>query len=91
MNARLEDGIPRRRPWSRESGTGASTTAWTRPPIERLLTVPAEGNQIIVAAAAREESLTRTFRATSLPMPGLVADGVSTHGRGQPTPSANAS
>jgi AcrR family transcriptional regulator len=42
-----------------------------------LLAGLCEGNQIIAAAADREEALTRTFHAITLLMSGLTADGVS--------------
>ncbi|MET7699597.1 TetR/AcrR family transcriptional regulator [Streptomyces sp. NPDC005485] len=42
-----------------------------------LLAGLCEGNQIIAAATDRESALTRTFRAISLLMSGLAAEGVS--------------
>jgi AcrR family transcriptional regulator len=42
-----------------------------------LLAGLCEGNQIIAAAADREDALTRTFHAITLLMSGLAADGVS--------------
>ncbi|MGP4083971.1 hypothetical protein [Streptomyces sp. KR55] len=39
-----------------------------------------EGNQILAAAADREDALARTFRAITLLMSGLAADGVGAHG-----------
>ncbi|WP_329333706.1 TetR family transcriptional regulator [Streptomyces sp. NBC_01352] len=42
-----------------------------------LLAALCEGNQIIAAAADREDALTRTFRAITLLMSGLAADGIS--------------
>jgi AcrR family transcriptional regulator len=45
-----------------------------------LLAALCEGNQIIAAAADREEALTRTFHAITLLMSGLAADGISARG-----------
>ncbi|WP_406437339.1 TetR family transcriptional regulator [Streptomyces sp. NBC_01613] len=45
-----------------------------------LLAALCEGNQIIAAAADREDALTRTFRAITLLMSGLAAEGVGAHG-----------
>ncbi|WP_158812358.1 TetR/AcrR family transcriptional regulator [Streptomyces fulvoviolaceus] len=45
-----------------------------------LLAGLCEGNQIIAAATDREEALTRTFRAITLLMSGLAADGISARG-----------
>ncbi|WP_405607566.1 TetR/AcrR family transcriptional regulator [Streptomyces sp. NBC_00076] len=42
-----------------------------------LLAGLCEGNQIIAAAADREDALNRTFRAITLLMSGLAADGIS--------------
>ncbi|WP_369240400.1 hypothetical protein AB5J56_39650 [Streptomyces sp. R21] len=39
-----------------------------------------EGNQIIAAAADREDALARTFRAITLLMSGLAADDISARG-----------
>ncbi|MEU0821030.1 TetR/AcrR family transcriptional regulator [Streptomyces mirabilis] len=44
-----------------------------------LLAGLCEGNQIIAAATDREDALTRTFRAITLLMSGLAADGTSAH------------
>lgn len=45
-----------------------------------LLAGLCEGNQIIAAAADREAALNRTFRAITLLMSGLAADGISARG-----------
>ncbi|MFD9324651.1 TetR/AcrR family transcriptional regulator [Streptomyces sp. NPDC060065] len=45
-----------------------------------LLAGLCEGNQIIAAAADPEDALTRTFRAITLLMSGLAADGTSARG-----------
>jgi AcrR family transcriptional regulator len=45
-----------------------------------LLAVLCEGNQIIAAAADREDALARTFHTITLLVSGLAADGVSAHG-----------
>ena len=45
-----------------------------------LLAGLCEGNQIIAAAADREDALARTFRAITLLMSGLAADDISARG-----------
>lgn len=45
-----------------------------------LLAGLCEGNQIIAAAADREDALNRTFHAITLLMSGLAADGISARG-----------
>ena len=45
-----------------------------------LLAGLCEGNQIIAAAADREDALNRTFHAITLLMSGLTAEGISAHG-----------
>ncbi|MFE2423343.1 TetR/AcrR family transcriptional regulator [Streptomyces hokutonensis] len=51
------------------------------PTVARLLLAGlCEGNQIIAAAADREEALARTFRAITLLMSGLAADDISAPG-----------